>query len=508
MANWYWERIMKGSIMLAFVGMGVFIPVSAFGFELKAGVAKAPITNSEPLVMVNGRASQEALKDIYARVLTLHDGTNRLVFVTYDLNCLDVGTAPLRARVEKELGIGREFLILLATHNHSAPIQIVPDNFKYGNKLADKIFGLIKEAISNESGPVTVEYGDGDGYFVFSRGNAPVDYEIQLLKVSKGNKPLAILFNHPSHPTQASVNKVGPGHPGWAMDRIEAALPGVQAMYCDASGGNQFVRRPDGYSKRLRDARKKGPEAVDAVLQSVTEATAKKLADATLDIVFSDGLIDITGPLSSSYEIFDLPLAPPMPEAEARELAKKVPMDVGFVPYPHKDRGTNWVRMLIRYYDEGLEFPTSTLQMVCTDDTYLVSKDDQKFLDKYQASIHDDIPCVYEETIVAQIGPMPFVAMQGEVCSPIGMRIKDAFRAEGPIFVTAYMGEHNLYIPTRELVRLDAYQSRVIQIQYASPVGWDPSVEDVMVENVVRMVGDKLEDSNPKRLNPERLKRE
>ena len=150
----------------------------------------------------------------------------------------------------------------------------------------------------------------------------------------------------------------------------------------------------------------------------------------------------------------------------------------------------------------------TTGDMVCTDDTYLVRKDDKKFLDKYKASIHDEIPCVYEETIVAQIGPMPFVAMQGEVCSPIGMRIKDAFRAEGPIFVTAYMGEHNLYIPTRELVRLDAYQSRVIQIQYASPVGWDPSVEDVMVGNVIRMVGDKLKDLKPKRLNPVRLKRE
>ena len=83
---------------------------------------------------------------------------------------------------------------------------------------------------------------------------------------------------------------------------------------------------------------------------------------------------------------------------------------------------------------------------------------------------------------------MPLVAMQGEVCAPIGARIKDRFRAERPIFVSAYMGEHNLYIPTRELVRQQAYQARVIQIQYASPVGWDPSVEDEMVNGVIDMV--------------------
>ena len=59
--------------------------------------------------------------------------------------------------------------------------------------------------------------------------------------------------------------------------------------------------------------------------------------------------------------------------------------------------------------------------------------------------------------------------------------------------VFGYMGEHNLYIPTRELVRLDAYQSQVIQIQYASPVGWSPEVEDEMVGHAVRMVKEILE---------------
>ena len=56
-----------------------------------------------------------------------------------------------------------------------------------------------------------------------------------------------------------------------------------------------------------------------------------------------------------------------------------------------------------------------------------------------------------------------------------------------PIMVFGYMGEHNLYIPTRELVRLGAYQAQVIQIQYASPVGWASEVEDDMVNRVIRM---------------------
>jgi hypothetical protein len=83
---------------------------------------------------------------------------------------------------------------------------------------------------------------------------------------------------------------------------------------------------------------------------------------------------------------------------------------------------------------------------------------------------------------------MPLVALQGEVCAPIGMRIKDAFRAQRPIMLFAYMGEQNVYIPTRELVRLNDYQAQVIQIQYACPVGWAPEVEDEMVNETIKLV--------------------
>lgn len=137
--------------------------------------------------------------------------------------------------------------------------------------------------------------------------------------------------------------------------------------------------------------------------------------------------------------------------------------------------------------------------MVCTYDTYLIHKADREFLEKYASGINNDYPCVYEEVIVSRIGKMAFVAMQGEVCAPIGMRIKDAFRRlDMPIMVFAYMGEHNLYIPTREIVRKNEYQDQVIQIQYASPVGWAPEVEDEMVDAVIKMTKSIMEDIQTK----------
>ncbi|MDP7338377.1 MAG: hypothetical protein QF786_03570, partial [Vicinamibacterales bacterium] len=213
----------------------------------------------------------------------------------------------------------------------------------------------------------------------------------------------------------------------------------------------------------------------------------RRLAEAVLGI--ADGpLEDVTGPITSSIEVVGLPLAPPISRDEALALAEQFPPDVGFVHYPHRYRSTNWVRMLLRYYERNIPFPTRTTEMVCTDDTYLIHQTDQEFLDRYDDRLHDASPCIYNEIIVARLGPMPIVAMQGEICAPIGARIKDVFRADRPIMVFGYMGEHNLYIPTRELVRLNAYQAQVIQIQYASPVGWAPEVEDEMVGHVVRMV--------------------
>lgn len=463
----------------------IFLSVAA-GAEMRAGVAKAVITNDEPLVMVNGRVSNGTLDDIYARALVLNDGDTRFVIVTYDLNCLDVATPYLRVRVRDELGIDPSRLVLLATHNHNAPIQINPDNFEYGCWLANRIFQLIQEAIENESGPVKLLFGDGDGFFIFSRGNAPVDYEIQVLKVMEGDQPVALLFNHGTHPLQASRDKIDPGHPGYAMDYVEQALPGVQAMYADASGGNQFPLRPKGFEDRVAE-QPRGQGLPDDLRAEAAKALGRELADVVLEIA-SDDLVDVTGPITSKLETLSLPLGEPISREEALEMSKKFPKDVGFVAYPHDHRSTNWVRMLLYWYDQGLPFPKTTTDMVCTDDTYFIHKSDKNHLEKYDYSLHDELPCVYEEVIVSKIGPMAFVAMQGEVCAPIGARIKDAFRRDMPIMVFAYMGEHNLYIPTRELVRQNAYQAKVIQIQYASPVPWDPEVEDVMVDEVIRMV--------------------
>jgi len=461
-----WSRAVGGWLVISIL---VLTAVAGEAAELTAGTAKAVITPDldTSRALVTGGMSDGLDHDIYARALVLNDGTKRLVIVTYDLNCLDVATPILRVRCRDELGIDPAYLVLLATHNHEAPIQIAPTNFDYGRWLADRIFDLIKEAIGKEQGPARLLFGYGYGYFLANVGNVPADYEIQLLKVMRGDEVVAMLFNQPTHPLQGSETKIGVGHPGYALDEVEKRVPGALAMYADAFGANQGT-----------------VEGLLAPLETV-QSVGKRLADCVLEIA-EGPLQDVTGPISSRLEVISLPLAPPISYEEARKLAEKIPRDIGFVPCPNPDRGTNWIRSLLKHHEEKIPFPTTTTDRVCTDDGFLVRE--------YETP--REFPCRYEETIVSTIGPMVFVAMQGEVCAPIGMQIKDAFRRyDIPIMVFAYMGEHNLYIPTRELVRVGAYQARVIQTQYGSPVGWAPEVEEEMVAGVIRMIGSMLPES-------------
>ena len=211
--------------------------------RMNVGTGRVDVTPDRPRVCASGDKPDPpvAYARLISRCMTLFDGRRRMAFVNYPFNCLDVATPILRERCESELHIPPECLVLLATHNHQGPIQIISDNFDYGRELADKIFGAIRQAIANEQGPATLLFGNGYGYFTRSQMSAPPDYEIQLLKAQVGDRTVAMLFNHPTHPQLGPRNMYGASHPGFAMDEIESKIPNATAIYADACGGNQYT---------------------------------------------------------------------------------------------------------------------------------------------------------------------------------------------------------------------------------------------------------------------------
>jgi hypothetical protein len=399
---------------------------------------------------------------LHSRVLTLSDGAKRLVFVNYDLNCLDVATPILRERVERELGITPAYLVLLATHNHQGPIQIAAENFDYGRELADKIFTAIRDAIANEEGPAELFFGSGYGYFTRAQLSHPPDYEMQLLKLLRRGKLAALVFNYPTHPQLGPRKMYGPSHPGFAMEYLEQEFPGAVAIYADACGGNQYTLAPEETTDFLSACKARGREVAQTALQ---------IAGGRLE--------DVTGPIQSHMQLISLPLADPIPYKQALELARDVPMDIGFKAFPDPRRDTNWIRALVEHYRDGIPFPKRISEYICTDEEFLVTKPDRPR--KY--------PCRFVEVLGARIGPLTVLAMQGEPLAEIGMRIKEALRQRGPAMVFGYFAEHNLYLPTRENVRLDLYQAQALRVQYTCPVGWSLDVEDEIVKGALGVVG-------------------
>ena len=435
--------------------------------ELSAGTARAVIT-PEPgrMMAAGGRFATGLGRDLHARVLVLDDGEASLVFVTYDINCLDVATPLLRAQVQAELGIPPSRLVLLATHNHQAPIQIATTNFDYGRWLAERLFHLIQEAVAAKSAPARLEFGWGHCYGLYSRWeSAPVDYEVQVLKVSVQEKTVAILFNQPASPERSGNQDLyHTGHPGYALDAVEASVPGAVALYGMACGGDQtFIERDD-----------------LAGTDAAAELRGNELAREVLAVA-SGSLEDVTGPLDAHLDLVDLPLAPPLPYHEALGLAKEVPLDIGFatVPEQRSERQNNWIRALLRHYREGIPFPTKTSELVCLDEGRLVLN---------REAPPSPFPCRFVEVLHGRLGRLRLVAIQGEPVTSLGMRIKDKIRQTEPVLLFGYFAEHNLYIPTREMIRQEIYAARVLQDQYGCPVGWDPGVGDAFVEKVLELV--------------------
>ena len=126
-----------------------------------------------------------------------------------------------------------------------------------------------------------------------------------MLKVA-GDRPVAILFAQPTHPLQSSITRIDVGHPGYAVDFVEQALPGAQAMYADACGGNQF---PD-----------RGARIMSGTPEQVKQL-GKELCDAVLAIA-ARPMTDVTGPITAKLEVLSLPLAPPLSYDEAKKLAE------------------------------------------------------------------------------------------------------------------------------------------------------------------------------------------
>ncbi len=242
-----------------------FASLPAAGQELLAGVARieiTPSTNGPMFGYANRKCGlSTAVHDpLYAKALVLQAGEQRVAIVTLDLGSISSGV--LFRRVADELKI--PVLLLSLSHTHSGPAFMAyslgaKEPSPYLTELEGKVFEVVKRA-SESMSPARLAVGRGSIQLGYNRllvrddGRAravfdnldrvpygPVDPEVMLLRVEDPEgKPRALLVHYTAHPVALGSTSClySADYPGVMKARVEAAMPGVEAMFVQGAAGD------------------------------------------------------------------------------------------------------------------------------------------------------------------------------------------------------------------------------------------------------------------------------
>jgi hypothetical protein len=248
---------------------------AAHAASLRAAVSKVDITPATSEVMwgfeTRTTPAKSTLDPLYARVLVLDSGSQRLALVTLDLGRSfgPEATEEIRQAVRQTSGI--TCLLLSASHTHSAPG--VQDTYKKGvpaweRAARDKIKKAIKDAadhladarIGTGTGIAYIGHNrlrvDADGKVGWFERNptkiptAPVDPTVTVVRVdTKDGKPLAVVVNYACHPVVLGEDNLqySADYPA-AMNRtVEQAMPGAMSFFLQGAPGDinpYFTQQP------------------------------------------------------------------------------------------------------------------------------------------------------------------------------------------------------------------------------------------------------------------------
>jgi neutral ceramidase len=262
--------VLRMAVRTAVLTISIMSAISASAGNLRAGAARVDITPTDltNLNSFNGGKFTGVHDPIFARVLVLDDGTTTAAFVALDL--IEVGdTTDVRQRIQRELGIPVEHILITASHDHSAPRAgsitpgglahpATPETLAYSKMMYDKVLGALKEAkaalqpatFGFATGSVDVnvsrdEYKPGRGWGLGYDPNGISDKTVSVLKFETATgRPIAILFNYAVHSTAMFNTAVVSGDLAGAAERtIEQKLGGnVVALYTMGSAGDQIPK--------------------------------------------------------------------------------------------------------------------------------------------------------------------------------------------------------------------------------------------------------------------------
>jgi hypothetical protein len=224
-----------------------------------AGTARIDITPDWPVMLAGfgqrTSASTGVHDALFAKALYLSNGADRLLIITTDLLCIP---APLARAVIAALGpltgLTPDQICVCASHTHSAPVPADGGDgaigiARYAPFLRSALVDVGAAAIA-AARPCRLRSGVGEVDLFLNRrtrGNPNiVDPRVAVLAAddAASGAPVAVLFGVGCHPVTMGWDnmQISADFPGCAQRAIEAALPGVNALFFNTTEGNVIPR--------------------------------------------------------------------------------------------------------------------------------------------------------------------------------------------------------------------------------------------------------------------------
>ncbi|MDT7845576.1 neutral/alkaline non-lysosomal ceramidase N-terminal domain-containing protein [Streptomyces justiciae] len=236
--------------------------------RLRAGVARTDITPSDLTGLHPMPGTFSGVHDpLFLRALYLSDGETEAALVSLDL--IEAGdVTPARERIERELGIPADHVIITATHTHNAPriADVSPgalahaggrESRAYTEVVYDHLIGALRDA---RAGARPARFGVGSGTAdvnvnreVYADGrwglghhpHGPSDKTVWVLRFeTQDGEPIALLVNYAVHSTVVfGTGEVSGDLAGAACRYIEEGYDGpVTALWAPGALGDQAPR--------------------------------------------------------------------------------------------------------------------------------------------------------------------------------------------------------------------------------------------------------------------------
>ena len=295
--------ILSTIIVLMFGGV---VSAQTSNLLFSAGAAKVDVTPDEKDLPKNIEGIHDRL---YSRAIVFNNGETSAALITVDTGMIfEQLWKNLTERIEKELGIPAENILLTPTHTHSGIMGPHPG-------LEDNIFKSVKMAKENLQ-PARIGYGTGVSYINVNRNiidpktrrwwegpnyDGPSDKTVAVVKFeSLDGEPIAVYYNYAMHAvTVGQLDEISGDAPGAASRYIEDSFDDkIVAVWSTGACGDQnpiyFQQTYDLREIRIKDYAKRGIDISNAMPPggeglNKQDPTVKKLMNQQKQMILSMG---------------------------------------------------------------------------------------------------------------------------------------------------------------------------------------------------------------------------